>query len=213
MMHTVIPNFVDTSCFRPASEAERKVARDRFDLPPDALIVGDVAAVKRDHKRLDVLIREFRNLPGGTILMIAGARTPDSDAVVSLADRICPGRVRFRFDLSRELMPVWYQTLDVFCHAALLEMMPIALLEAMATGIPVVHHDHPVMNWMVADGGLAVDMRTEAAAGTALTELLADNAVRQRMAAAARHRVESVFSKTVVIPQIIEYYRAVLTSK
>ncbi|MDP6527165.1 MAG: hypothetical protein QGH15_23620, partial [Kiritimatiellia bacterium] len=57
---TAIPNFVNVDKFRPAAEDdERDAARRKFGIPEDAFVVGTVAAVKKDHKRIDYLVREF----------------------------------------------------------------------------------------------------------------------------------------------------------
>ena len=56
----VIPNFVDTAELRPvASRDEQRNLRAKHGLPTNGIIVGSSAALKRDHKRVDHLIREF----------------------------------------------------------------------------------------------------------------------------------------------------------
>lgn len=215
-MHTVIPNFVDTVRFHPASHAERIAARTRFGLSADAFVLGEVAAVKSHHKRIDRLIqafavycREHDGAPPAT-LIIAGAKTAESDDLVALAESRAPGKVKFSFNLSRESMPEFYRALDGFVHAALFEMMPIALLEALACGVPVLHHDHPVMNWMTGAGGLAIDMADDHALARTLATLSADQAKLQTMRRAARERAVNEFSTETVVTRILEYYREVV---
>ncbi len=219
-MHTVIPNFVDTTRFHPASRAERAAARARFGLAADAFALGEVAAVKSSHKRIDRLIHGFaafcedraKNEPP-VALIIAGAKTAESDDLVALAESLAPDKIRFFFDLPREKMPEFYRALDIFVHTALFEMMPIALLEALASGIPVLHHDHPVMNWMVDAGGVALDMANENALAQALSALAADPVRLQTMSRAARNRAKNEFSTEAVVTRIIEYYRQVLGTR
>ena len=60
---TALPNFVDCAVFHPAVNADEKRAiRESMGIPADASVVGCVAAVKKDHKRIDYLIREFASL-------------------------------------------------------------------------------------------------------------------------------------------------------
>ncbi len=215
-MHTVIPNFVDTTRFSPPDIESRRAARARFGLVADAFVIGDVAAVKSSHKRIDRLIQAFaayckahNNTQPPVALIIAGAKTAESDDLVALADSLAPGRIQFCFDLSRESMPEFYRTLNIFVHTALFEMMPIALLEALASGIPVVHHDHPVMNWMVDAGGVALDMADENALAQALSALASDPVRLQTMSHAARERALKDFSTETVVTRILDYYRQV----
>jgi glycosyltransferase involved in cell wall biosynthesis len=50
-------------------------------------------------------------------------------------------------------MPDLYRCMDVFVLTSLFEMMPIALLEALASGLPCLVNRHPVLEWMVGTGG------------------------------------------------------------
>jgi glycosyltransferase involved in cell wall biosynthesis len=54
---TAIPNFVDPARFHPGPRDAEMASS--LGVPPDAFVVGCVAAVKKEHKRIDYLIREF----------------------------------------------------------------------------------------------------------------------------------------------------------
>lgn len=207
-----IPNFVDVEAFRSArSSVEKAECRKRFGVPEEALVVGTVAAVKRGHKRLDYLIREFVALASGdsshrSHLLIAGSRTEESEEMVRLAEEVAPGRITIRFDLPRADMPLLYRALDVFALTSLFEMMPIAVLEAMASGLPVLANKHPVLEWMVGDGGSCIDMAAEGALAAEIGVYAANEALRRERGAAARERAEEMFSKEVVVRQMIAMY-------
>ena len=49
-------------------------------------------------------------------------------------------------------MPDLYRSLDVFVLASVFEMMPIAILEALASGLPVIANRIPQLQWMVGGG-------------------------------------------------------------
>lgn len=181
-----MPNFVDCEVFRPAADVAGKQAlRQALGVPSDTLVVGCVAAVKKHHKRIDYLIREFHqwavdsrqstealnprvNRPPYTVhrpqhsgyLLIAGAKTGETDELITLAESLIPGRYKILTDLGRDRMPDLYRAMDVFVLTSLFEMMPIALLEALASGLPAITNDHPVLTWMtgaVGSGQWAVD--------------------------------------------------------
>ena len=55
----MIPNFIDTTCFHPG---DQNAARIRFGLPPDRAIILCCAAIRRFHKRIDILLQGFAEL-------------------------------------------------------------------------------------------------------------------------------------------------------
>jgi glycosyltransferase involved in cell wall biosynthesis len=158
-----MPNFVDTEQFRPCrDDAERGAARREWNVPEDAFVVGCVAALKREHKRVDALISECARVvreassggPGARLfLLAAGAATADTPALQAQAARELGGRACLLSDVTRERMASLYRCMDVFVLPSLFEMMPIAVLEAMASGVPVIANRHPVLEWMVGDAG------------------------------------------------------------
>jgi colanic acid/amylovoran biosynthesis glycosyltransferase len=88
------------------------------------------------------------------------------------------------------------QRADVFFHASLIEGLPNVVLEAMACGLPVVATDVGGTREAVTDGveGLVVPPREPRAAMVALARLWRDPALRARMGAAARSRIERDFT-------------------
>ena len=150
---TAIPNFVDTDVFRPSrDETEKRELRRLSGIPEEAFVIGCVAAVKKHHKRIDYLIREFSVFAGGSgpqFLLIAGAKTNETEELQSLAAKLCPDNIKILTDVSREGMPDLYRCFDLFVLTSLFEMMPIAVLEALASGLPLITNAHPVLEWMV----------------------------------------------------------------
>lgn len=211
-----IPNFVDTAVYRPATGAdERAAARRRFGIPDESLVVGCVAAVKSSHKRIDYLIREFGAWlksagpgVGGAWLAIAGSRTPESDSLRAMADRETGGRVTVLTDLARADMPDFYRSMDVFSLASLFEMMPIALLEALSSGLPVIVNNHPVLAWMAGEGGIRIQMAEDGALAAALSAL--SRSWISNASTAARVRAVAEFSREAVVRKYVEYYGKVL---
>ncbi len=208
-----IPNFVDADVFRPVKDSHEKAAiRARMGLPVDAFVVGTVAAVKQTHKRIDHLIREFSMVSSSGLqpfLLIAGARTDESGELIRLANELIPGRVRIALDLQRDSMPEFYRAMDVFVLPSLFEMMPIALIEAMASGLPVIVNRHPVLEWISGQAGACVDMASEGELTGALLLCGAAEMTLQR-GQVARQRVLDMFSKDAVVKEITGMYKEVM---
>ena len=223
----VIPNFVDTSAFAPLPEtrpgesvALRGRLREKLGIPAEARVIGTVGALLKSdqYKRYDYLFAEFgsflkRNVPGGgnTWLLVAGARSAESDDLIRLGETLAPGRLKIVSDLSRERMPDFYRAMDVFVLASLFEMMPVAGLEAMASGLPVVFHRHPLLEWVAGDGGVCIDMSAPGALAEYLARLTPDWV--EQTGRKARSRAERVFARKAVIDQYVAYYRQVMAAK
>lgn len=88
------------------------------------------------------------------------------------------------------------------------EGLPMSVLEAMATGLPVVCTPVGGMPEAITDGleGYLVLPGDVAALSSALDRLLSDEGLRRRMGEAARNKVESTFSTEQILPQIERLY-------
>jgi glycosyltransferase involved in cell wall biosynthesis len=95
---------------------------------------------------------------------------------------------------------------DVFCLPSTYEGMPLAILEAMSLGLPVVATAVSGNPEAVEHGvcGLLVPAESATALADALSELLTDPDLRQRMGEAARRRVEEHFAIGLVVDRYVE---------
>jgi glycosyltransferase involved in cell wall biosynthesis len=209
---SVIPNFVDTRRFTPGPG---RAIRDELGIPRDALIVLTAAAIKRKHKRVDALIDEVAVLratePALPVwLVVAGGEEAGTAEVVEHGRKVLGDRVKFLVRFPRERMPELYRCADVFVLASLKEMMPMAVLEALSSGVPCVVHMHPVLEWMVGDGGRAINMAQRGELARTLRELLYSTDERRVLALRARARGEAEFGQERVVDRIERYYQRIL---
>jgi glycosyltransferase involved in cell wall biosynthesis len=109
------------------------------------------------------------------------------------------------------------QALDVFVISSIpnSEGMPTAILEAMACGKPVVSTDVGAVRELVEEGvtGLVVPPQDPDAIGAAISRLLADPALRERMGAAGRERAEREFRLERLAELHLRAYRAALAHR
>jgi glycosyltransferase involved in cell wall biosynthesis len=205
---TAIPNFIDAQLFAPDRADD---LRAELGIPLDAIVVLCAAAIKRHHKRVDYVVREFAwlrseqsDLPAW--LIVAGGREKETDEVIALGRELLGKHVRFLVRFPRSRMPELYRAADIFCLGSLLEMMPIALLEATASGLPCLVNRHPVMEWMVGPGGAAIDMAVDGSLADALGQLVHSPSQRERLGALARAHCVRHFARDAVVDQILAYY-------
>lgn len=148
---TVIPVGIETSAFAFDADARRDV-RAELGLPDDAVVIGGVGRLV-EPKRFDLMLRAAAPLPGTTVLLVGEG--PARAGLAALADELgMAGRVRFagqRLDVARLL-----SAMDVFASTSPEETFGVAILEAMAAGLPVVYAAAPALSALPAAALTAV---------------------------------------------------------
>ena len=192
----LVPNGIDLDAFsardgNPALRAELGLAVDT----PVIGFVGHLRPVKNPER----LVRAF-----------ATVSAPTPPALVLLGEGDERGRI---LEVARELgveervhlvghqadTAPWYRLMDAFALSSDSEQMPVALLEAMASGLPVASTDVGDVRHMLPQeqGELVVAGEADArGAGLAraLERLVQDAALRARLGAANRARVEERYT-------------------
>lgn len=212
---TAIGNFVDVDRFHPGDAA---AVRAELQIPADARIVLTLAAIKRTHKRVDWLVETMAALRARHpdvpfVLVVAGGREPDTDAIVAEGTALLGEHVRFLVRHPRTRIPDLCRAADVFVLASLFEMMPIALLEAAASGLPCIVHDEPTLRWMTGAGGVPTAMDDREAVITAVRQLLTDPVRRATLATAARAHAVADFSEASIVQRYLAYYDTVMADR
>ncbi|MQY03682.1 glycosyltransferase [Actinomadura macrotermitis] len=184
---TVIRNGVDLTRFRYVPVTARRRAREELALPPDGPLAVCVGRVTRQ-KGQDVLLAAWplvrRRCPDARLALVG-----DGDRLGPLRDRR-PGPdggdgVLF-VPAVADTRP-WLAAADVVTMPSRWEGLPLAALEAMATGRPLVASDIPGLAEVVgpATGGLVPPEDPEALADALAHRLLSpERAEREGMAAA-----------------------------
>lgn len=129
-----IMNGVDTERFRPF--ADKSAARAALGLPRDSFVIGSVGRLD-PVKDYGTLIRAFAAVRGGgSVLLIAGSG-PCRDDLERLAARL-GADASVIFPGERDDVPAVLGAMDVFVLPSIAEGMSNTILEAMASGLPVV---------------------------------------------------------------------------
>lgn len=111
----------------------------------------------------------------------------------------------------REDMPAVYAQAAIVCLPSYREGFPKVLLEAAASGRPLVATDVPGCREICRDGdtGLLVPPRDAPALAAAITTLLEDRALAAQYGANARALVEREFSTAIINRHTLEFYRRI----
>ena len=160
-----IPNGVDVEKF------SLKTKPLEIDLPrPIVLCVG---AMWPWMKRQDLLIKAMGQLSSGSLLLVGDGE--GKGLLQKLGNTHLKGRFKI-ISLPYDQMPKVYTACDVFTYpTSSWEAFGIVLLEAMASGLPVVANDDPIRREIVGDAGLFVDPTNTAAYARVLEKALNTN--------------------------------------
>ena len=168
---------------------------------PLLVAVGNLYPVK-DHASL---VRALAGLEGVHVA-IAG-RGDEQARLESLASEL---GVAARLHLLglRDDVERWLAAADVFVHPSRSEEMPLAILEAMAEGLPIVATRVGGVPDAVIDGetGLLVPSGDAERLREAIRTLLGDELRRRSMGRAARARAESRFSVERMVDRYLHAY-------
>jgi glycosyltransferase involved in cell wall biosynthesis len=182
----VIPNGVDLQQYKPDAQA-RAAVRAELGIAEDAWVVGTVGRLEPE-KHHALLLRAMAPLlqQGDVKLVIAGDGSL-AQMLARLAQRIAPPKsVHFlgqRPDVAGVLA-----SFDVFALSSRTEGLPLAAIEAMACGLPVVATAVGGLPSLIADGrtGLLARAEDEKHLCAQLTQLRADPAGARQMGETAR---------------------------
>lgn len=203
------PYGIDSDTFAPERKKSRNFTREELGVPRDAQLVLSVAAVKREHKRIDHLIEEASRLGPKVWLVVAGQRTDDTPGLERLAEQWMPGRWRF-VSWPHARIAELYGAADAFVLCSLTEAFGLVTIEAMLSELPVIVHDGPVFQWLAQGTAVhLIDMASPGALSDTLGNVLADgpaidsSSALQQTREVARQR----FSWETLVPQYLEMYR------
>ncbi len=145
-----IPNGVRTEVYERVAAEARQQARQALGLPPDRFLIGFCGRFER-RKRIDVLASAVEMLPrsGRPCLVLAGGTDHTFGQGVELANLLGED---VRWLPERQDIRPFYRAMDLYVSASEAEGMSNAVLEAMASGLPVVASDIPGHRELVRPG-------------------------------------------------------------
>lgn len=192
---SVVPTGVDAELFSPGDQRD---ARDRVGLTSDGrvlLTVGRLTPVKRYDRAIEALALLRREDPG-LQLVIVGTGPSESELRALAASRGLAEHVRFEGFADGERLRDLYRSADLVLCTSEFENWSLALLEALACGIPAVGTPRggiPELLALVADDLVAADTSADSIAAVA-RRLLRDGSRRRDVGAAARALAATRFS-------------------
>ena len=199
-----IGNGRDPARFRP-DPATRKRIRAELGTSEDRVVIVAVSRLVRD-KGYPELAAALRDVPHAELWVVGERLASDrGDDMVALLRAAGIGErlklLGYRHDVEAVLAAA-----DIFTLPSYHEALPMSVIEAMFSGLPVVASDIEGPREQVVEGvtGLLVAPRQTAPLATALTRLAADAGLRSRMGAAGRARALERYDEAKIAARTLD---------
>ena len=191
----VIPNGVDVNRFYPA-ERDEKESNGRG----KGICIGYLGRLSPE-KNVIKMIKAVKALDVDNVcLKIAGA-----GPLYAKVKRLEDARIKVLGYV--EDAPAFYRSVDVFLLPSKLEAQPIALLEAMASGLPIIATDVGDNKHFVRDNGVICGTSAKEI-GAAIKEMLRED--REKMGVESRKLVEHDYTWDKIAARTLDVYKAAL---
>lgn len=200
-----VGNGRDPAQFQPDPVA-RQAVRAELGVSPERIVVLAVSRLVR-HKGYPELLRAMESVPNAELWVVGSRLTSDhgddmgmsfAHAEVVLGDRL--KRLGHRADVARIMAAA-----DIFVLPSHFEGLPMSVIEAMLSGLPVVATDIRGPREQVVDGetGLLVTPGLAAPLARALQRLANNAVLRAKMGVAGRARACALYDERAVTARIV----------
>jgi glycosyltransferase involved in cell wall biosynthesis len=211
----VIHNGVDTRKFQPA--ADKRKVKAAFGLSPDDLAVVSVGRLYA-RKGLFTLIESMpaviKRFPNAKFIISGKGQSDEMHKLNAHAERLgVKGNIVFTGYTPDKELPKLYQAGDVFAFSTFYEHHPFAVLEALATGLPVVTTTVGGISETIVNGknGFLVEPFNSKAFSEKILYLLEHPAFAAEMGAQARKTIVEGYDWSIVVKDAMKVYNEALT--
>jgi glycosyltransferase involved in cell wall biosynthesis len=198
----VIPNGVELDRFFPAETSEKsKVLR--------MITVGRLSVTKRIEMLIDAVEILHRTACKLNLTIVGGGKT-ERQLRKNVAERELTDVIKITGRIDSEKMPELYRQNDIFISASMQEGMSNAMLEAMASGLPIVTTRCEGLAELIDGNGIIVEQDNIEELAKAVKKLTDNPELYKQMSIAARKQAEK-FDWANVASSYVEQYRKIIT--
>jgi glycosyltransferase involved in cell wall biosynthesis len=192
----VIPMGVDVGLFSPS---------DTTPVPGRLVSVHALLSRKGTDILIQAIARIKRQIP--TVHALIAGDGPELQRLTRLSRELgADSYVTFLGRVPRHELPALYRSAAAFCHPARTDTFPMAVLEAMACGIPVLASSAGALPEMVGSAGLIHPVGSADALSEQIGEVLGHGAHRDQLSVAARERAIAAFSIDTMCESYLQLY-------
>lgn len=208
----VIPSFIDFARFQ---KNKKEYLHKRFSIPKNHKILLTVGRLGKE-KNFPFLINMFKKLvktQRNTHLVIVG-HGGELGNLRRLASRLgLSKQIHFTQKVETELMQDIYAGADIFVFASKTETQGICVLEAAASGLPIVIIKDAAFDNLAIDGITGFNVPSDQKIFVQkVRQLLKDENLRQRFGRNAREVAKKNFRGDYLTRELVNYYKKVLNT-
>lgn len=196
---SVVYNGVNHETFKPRN---RKIARKVLNLPVDKKILLNVGT-ETPRKNIPTLIRVIKQLDCENLLLIrVGCKSKDSSRLIkslNLEKNIIYLRP------SNKQLPLFYNAADIYVSPSFYEGFGLTILEAMASGCPVIAGNNSSIPEIVGGSGVLLDAFDVNGFSEKIVDLFSNRKVRDKVAKKCYER-SKLFSWDKCARETLEVY-------
>jgi glycosyltransferase involved in cell wall biosynthesis len=210
----VVHNGVDDAYRRPLPEEEIERWMRQLELRrPYVLFVGNAA---KPHKNLDNVVQAYgwarKRFDFKAPLVCVGERSGVEFKIRQRAEQLgIPGEVVLLGHVAGEALPAIYQGASLFLYPTLYEGFGLPVIEAMASGVPVITSNTSALKEIAEGYAHLVDPLDVPALGEAIVSLMSDADHRASLAKLGRRRAED-FRWRRTAERTLEVYKSAIAS-
>ena len=209
----IVPNGVDIEVFKPSGDQEALKQQFNFGKGPCVLFVGNLIP----RKGLFFLVDSAKKIvkqQSDTKFLIAGEGPLKGQLTKFIQEENLTDNFKFLGRVDEKVLPLLYNCSDVFVLPSIQEGQGIVLLEAQASGKPVVAFDIGGVNEALRnkETGLMVKLGDSDALADALIKLINDKSLRESMGSSGRKFIVNNFTWDICAKKMLEVYRGGLAN-
>ncbi len=195
-----IPNGIDVSVFHPADD--KRAIRKKYGISEDAFVVHFSALHLRDVSKGASIIEQVAARVQNEKYVFVGIGGTVSKSWGNVQILPATPDIRLRAD--------YYALADVYCMPSYAETAPLAVLEAMASGIPIIGFDIPALREIVGTiSGVLVEPGDADGLVHVIKDLASDHKVCETYGVRARDEVIAHFTERQFLENSLALYRGV----
>jgi len=212
----VIPNAIDIAIFRQKNDEQCNRLKEELNLTPGEVVILYVGRVSLE-KNIDKIIKALAIIKNKKIDNFRFILVGEGNAVGQLKNLVdslnLTEKVKFVGAVDREKVKYYYQISDIFAFSSTSETFGIVIIEALASGLPVLAVKAPGAIDIITDGvdGILVD--DDIAHFAKQLEILIQNKdLRQKLSENALHTVQR-YSIDNVSDQMLSLYQRLIENQ